>query len=472
MAESWRNESWPTRTVGLAFGGDYNPEQWPEDMWREDVELMREAGVNLVSVGIFSWVLLEPSPGRFDPAWLDRVLRRLHANGIAVDLATPTAAPPAWLYENHPEAWVVDRDGRRLGPGSRGTMCPHSPAYGDAAASITTYLAQRYAEHPAVVMWHVHNEYGAPVSECHCPTSVEAFRQWLSDRYRDVESLNDAWGTSFWGQRYGWFEEIWTPAASASVINPTQRLDYARFSDESLRRCFVRERDIIKRYAANAPVTTNFMATNFRGADYWAWAREVDVVANDHYLTAERRDAHVLLAMDADLTRSLACGTPWLLMEHSTSAVNWQPRNIAKLPGEMTRNTLTHLARGADGLLFFQWRASRKGAEKFHSAMLPHGGTGTAKWAELVELGNAVQRLAPVAGTRVHAHVALRWDWESFWAQDLEWRPSIDLDHRERIEAFYTRLWHDNVTVDFAHPDADLSGYRLVIGSHVRGGGD
>jgi len=451
------------RSGGIGYGGDYNPEQWPEDVWAQDVELMRAAGVNLVTVGIFTWALLEPSPGAFEPEWLDRLLDLLHANGIDVDLGTPTAAPPAWLYRDAPESWVVDRDGRSLGPGSRGAMCPHSAAYTEAAQRVTTYLAQRYGAHPAVVMWHVHNEYGAPVLECHCPTSAQAFRDWLAARYGDIATLNDAWGTAFWGQRYGGFDEVWTPAASASVINPAQRLDFARFSDESLRRCFVTERDVIRRYAGSTPVTTNFMATSCPGINYWAWAREVDVVSNDHYLTGERRDAHVLLAMDADMTRSLAGGKPWVLMEHSTSAVNWQARNIAKRPGEMARNSLTHLARGADGILFFQWRASRSGAEKFHSAMLPHGGTGTRVWGETVELGRALQRLAPVVGSTVKAEVALLWDWESFWAQDLDWRPSVDLDHRERVEAFYTRLWQDKVTADFAHPEADLSGYRLVV---------
>jgi beta-galactosidase len=357
---------------------------------------------------------------------------------------------------------VVDRDGRRLGPGSRGITCPSSPAYAEATARITSALAERYAGHPAVVMWHVHNEYGAPVFECHCDQSQVAFREWLLARYGDLEQLNSAWGTTFWGQIYGDIDEVRTPAATASVANPAHQLDYHRFCDEELRRCFRRERDIIAAYS-DRPVTTNFMATSCPATDLWRWRDEVDIVANDHYLTAERADRHILLAMDADLTRSLAGGRPWLLMEHSTSAVNWQPRNIAKLPGEMTRNSLTHIARGADGALFFQWRASRSGAEKFHSAMLPHGGTEREQWREVVDLGALVGSLGDLRGTTVQADVAILWDWESFWAQDLEWRPSADLDHRERTVAFYTRLWRDNITVDFAHPSADLSRYRLVV---------
>ena len=198
----------PSELTGLAFGADYNPEQWDEATWDADVALMREAGVNLVSVGIFAWAQLEPRPGEFDFGWLDRVIDLLCGGGIAVDLATPTVVPPAWFYREHPEAWVVDRDGRRLGPGSRGICCPSSPAYADAAARITTALAERYASHPAVVMWHVHNEYGAPVFECHCDQSQVAFREWLLARYGDLDQLNSAWGATFWGQIYGDIDEV------------------------------------------------------------------------------------------------------------------------------------------------------------------------------------------------------------------------------------------------------------------------
>ncbi len=204
---------------------------------------------------------------------------------------------------------------------------------------------------------------------------------------------------------------------------------------------------------ANASLTT----------DLFAWGREVDVVSNDHYLTASDPDGHIGLALAADLTRSVGGGRPWILMEHSTSAVNWQPRNVAKRPGEMARNSLAHLARGADAVLYFQWRASRSGAEKFHSAMLPHAGTSSRVWREVTALGETVAGLAPVRGSRVRADVAILWDTESFWAQDLEWRPTVDHAHTERVRAYYERLWRDGVTVDFAHPGDDLSGYKLVV---------
>lgn len=452
---------WPDLR-GIAYGGDYNPEQWPRETWREDIELMHEAGVNLVSVGIFSWALIETAEGVFDFSWLDELLDLLHENGIAVDLGTPTASPPAWFFANHPDARVIDRDGRVMGFGSRGMASHSAPAYREAIVRYADTIAARYAQHPAVVLWHVHNEYGVPVGEDHSAHSATAFRGWLQNKYGTLDALNSAWGTAFWGQHYTDWQHINTPAAAPSVVNPAQRLDFARFTDHQLRECFIAERDAIRAHAAQ-PITTNFMANQSWTTDLWAWGREVDIVSDDHYLWAADEDAHIGLAIAADLSRSVGGGTPWILMEHSTSAVNWQPRNIAKRPGEMARNSFAHLGRGADGILFFQWRAGRSGAEKFHSAMLPHAGRDSRVFREVTALGADLGRLEELQGSTVEAEVAILWDFESFWAQDLEWRPTQDLSHQERIRSFYERLWRDGHTVDFALPGHDLSRYRLVV---------
>lgn len=455
------NEAWPA-VGGIAYGGDYNPEQWSRETWLEDVALMREAGVTMVSIGIFSWALLEVSEGVFDFSWLDDVIELLHENGIAVDLGTPTASPPAWFFAAYPQSRVVTREGVTMGFGSRGMASPSSPEYRAAAAGIAGRLAERYGSHPAVVLWHVHNEYGVPVGEDYSEQSVLAFREWLEAKYGSLDELNRAWGTAFWGQNYGEWEHIGAPAAAPSVVNPAQRLDFARFTDHQLRACFIAERDAIRVHASQ-PITTNFMANASLTADLWAWGREVDIVSDDHYLWAADPEGEIGLAIAADLSRSVGGGKPWILMEHSTSAVNWQDRNVAKRQGEMARNSLSHFARGADGILFFQWRASRSGAEKFHSAMIPHAGTGSRVWREVVELGGALKNLAEVRSSRVVADVAILWDFESFWAQDLEWHPSVDVTHAERVRAFYEQCWRAGITVDFALPGQDLSAYRLVL---------
>ncbi|MFF6880324.1 beta-galactosidase [Streptomyces sp. NPDC012474] len=458
-------ETTPRGLTRLAFGGDYNPEQWPESVWQEDVRLMREAGVTMVSVGIFSWALLEPSPGTYEFGWLDRLLDLLHEHGVRVDLGTPTVVPPVWFYRAHPEALPVTAEGVRYEFGSRAAICHSNADYRTAAAAITTKLAERYGDHPALAMWHVHNEYGVPVSACYCESCAAHFRRWLGTTYGTVDAVNEAWGTAFWGQRYAGFEEINPPRLTPAAVNPGQALDYKRFADATMRENFRMERDILHRLSPGVPVTTNFMTalSQCDSVDYWAWGREVDLVTNDHYLITDGRRTHVNLAMAADLTRSVAGGAPWLLLEHSTSGVNWQPRNPAKAPGQMARNSLAHVARGSEGALFFQWRQSRRGAEKFHSAMVPHGGTDTRVWREVVELGASVEALSEIRGTRTEADVAVLWDWHSWWAQNLDWRPSVDHDARERADAFYEALYDRHLTVDFAHPEADLSKYPLVV---------
>ncbi|MFE9028279.1 beta-galactosidase [Streptomyces iakyrus] len=458
-------ETTPRGLTRLAFGGDYNPEQWPESLWQEDVRLMREAGVTMVSVGIFSWALLEPSPGRHDFGWLDRLLDLLHEHGVRVDLGTPTVVPPVWFYRAHPEALPVTAEGVRYEFGSRAAICHSNADYRAAAAAITTKLAERYGDHPALAMWHVHNEYGVPVSACYCGSCAAHFRRWLATTYGTVDAVNEAWGTAFWGQRYGDLEDINPPRLTPAAVNPGQALDYKRFADATMRENFRMERDILHHLSPGVPVTTNFMTalSQCDSVDYWAWGREVDLVTNDHYLITDGRRTHVNLAMAADLTRSVAGGAPWLLLEHSTSGVNWQLRNPAKAPGQMARNSLAHVARGSDGALFFQWRQSRRGAEKFHSAMVPHGGTDTRIWREVVELGANIEALSEIRGTRTEADVAVLWDWHSWWAQTLDWRPSVDHDARERADAFYEALYDRHLTVDFAHPEADLSRYPLVV---------
>ncbi|MFM9876571.1 MAG: beta-galactosidase [Rhodoglobus sp.] len=448
---------------GILFGCDYNPEQWPSDIWHDDVALMVEAGIDIVAINIFGWASLEPRPGEFDFSALDEVIALLHDNNIRINLGTGTSTPPPWLSTDHPEILPVMSDGTTRWPGGRQAWCPSSPVFRQYALQLTSAVAERYGSHPAVALWHVSNELGCHNALCYCDVSAAAFRRWLEARYGTIARLNDAWGTSFWSQRYGAWNEVLPPRATLSAGNPAHQLDFERFSSDELLG-YYREELAVIRAASAAPVTTNFMVTaHIRTLDYWQWAPEMDLIANDHYLDHRLPHPERELSFSADLTRGLAGGNPWMLMETAASAVSWQPRNIAGVPGQLTRTVASHVARGADGVCFFQWRASRQGAEKFHSALLPHAGTDSKIWRETLALSDLLDRLAPVSGSRVEARVALVFSWDAWWATDASSQPSEDVRYLHEAHRAYEALRANGVTVDLVPPGADLSGYQLVV---------
>jgi beta-galactosidase len=432
-------------------------------VWAEDARLMQEAGVNLVSLGIFSWSRLEPAAARYDFEWLDRIMDTLHEAGVSVDLATATASPPPWLSHKHPEMLPVLADGVRLWHGARQHYCPSSPVYRFAAKHLVEALADRYAKHPALVMWHVGNEYGCHVPACYCDVSAEAFRAWLRERYGSIEDLNRAWGTDFWSQRYSDWDEVIPPRRTPTWPNPSQQLDFMRFSSDELLACYELEHAVLTEKSPGVPVTTNFMRF-FKPLDYWKWAEREDIVSDDVYQDPSDPEAAMRAAMAGDLMRSLGRGRPWVLMEQTSNRVNWRDVNVAKLPGQMRLWSYQAVARGADGVMFFQWRQSRAGAEKFHSAMVPHGpAEASPTWQEVKQLGRELRGLDAVCGSRVRSEVAIALDWESWWALELPSKPSIRLRQVDQLEDYYRPLFGANVVPDFVRPEHDLSGYKLVL---------
>ncbi|MUN05842.1 beta-galactosidase [Agromyces luteolus] len=453
----------PLRLDALAYGGDYNPDQWPEEVWHEDVRLMREAGVNLVSLPVFSWPQLEVAPGVYDWAWLDRVIEVLWAGGIRIDLATATATPPAWLVRSHPEMLPSDSDGRRLEFGSRQAYCPSSPVWRANVARMARAMADRYGEHPAVVLWHVSNEYGDHVARCWCPESAAHFRRWLEDRYGDLDGLNEAWGVNVWGQRYTAWEQIEPPRRATGPVNPTQLLDFERFSSDALLELFRIEVDVLREVTPDLPVTTNFMSL-LRDLDYWRFAEIEDLVTDDAYPDPADPRAHVPAALNYGLMRSLKGGRPWLLLEQAASAVSWRDVNVPKAPGRMRIDSLQAVAHGSDGAMFFQWRQARYGQEKFHSAMLGHRGEQSRTFRETAAFGRELQRLAPVKGTRVRSRVALVVDWDSWWGSSAtESLPSQRLGWLAQARAWHAALHALGHAVDTVRATGPFHGYDLVV---------
>jgi len=453
----------PKLSSTLAYGGDYNPEQWPESVWSEDARLMQEAGVNLVSVGIFSWSRIQPTPTTWDFGWLDRVMDILHARGVRVCLATATASPPPWMAKKYPSSLPVTADGVTLQIGSRQQFSPSSPDYRRHAAALVKRIANRYAKHPALAAWHVGNEFACHMNECHGVHSTHAFRVWLKSKYKTVAALNAAWGCAFWSQLYHDWDEINTPRRAPFISNPAQQLDFKRFTSDAFLELYKTERDILRAATPKIPITTNLMAF-FKPLDYHAWAKEMDFTAWDSYPDpASADDGRHWAAVGHDLTRSLKPGLPFIMMESATSAVNWRPLNRPKPAGLMRLQSLQAVARGADGVMFFQWRASLSGAEKYHSSMISHVDPERSRiHAEVRRVGADLKKLASVTGSLVRARVAIVMDWPAWWALELEARP-IALNYMATLHAVHRAFYTQNHAVDFVHPEADLSGYALVV---------
>lgn len=443
------------------YGGDWNPEQWDDATVDEDIRLMQEAGVNLVSLGIFSWAFLEPREGTYDFDWIIRIMDKCAAAGIAVDLATGTASPPAWMARNHPETLPIDRDGRTLQFGSRQQFSPANPYVRRKAADLARALATAVKGHDALVMWHISNEFGNEVAESFDDISLAEFRSWLAQRYPSIDDLNDAWGTAFWSQRYSSFEEVGPPAPLPTFHNPGHLFDWRQFFSDQLLACYEAEARALREVTPDIPITTNFMGF-FPTTDYWTWAEGVDIVTDDSYPDPASPFSAHQVACTGDLMRSLGGNRPFLLMEQTTNAVQWREFNTSKRPGQFHLWSLQRVGHGADGILQFQWRQSRAGSETFHSAMVPHAGTDTPLWRDVCALGEELAKLGPVLGKVPTNRIGVVLDWKAQWAcEALLTRGPID--HFAQVGQWHRTWWEAGYGVDILPVDANFAPYDVVI---------
>ena len=463
---------WPQPLAGqqerIWYGGDYNPDQWPEEVWDDDVRLMKKAGVNLVSVGIFSWAKIETSEGVYDFDWLDRIIDKLGEAGIAVDLASATASPPMWLTQAHPEVLGKDYRGDVCQPGARQHWRPTSPVFREYALKLCRAMAEHYKGNPYVVAWHVSNEYGCHNRFDYSEDAEHAFQQWCEERYGTIDAVNDAWGTAFWAQRMNDFSEIVPPRfiGDGNFMNPGKLLDFKRFSSDALKAFYIAERDTLAEITPDLPLTTNFMVSASGSVlDYDDWGDEVDFVSNDHYFIPG--EAHLdELAFSASLVDGIARKDPWFLMEHSTSAVNWREINYRKEPGQLVRDSLAHVAMGADAVCYFQWRQSKAGAEKFHSAMVPHAGEDSAVFRDVCELGADLNKLSDegILGSRLaKSRVAVVFDYESEWATEHTATPTQHVHHVDEPLAWFRALADQGVTADVVPVRGAWDDYEMVV---------
>lgn len=448
-------------------GGDYNPDQWLDrpDILDKDIQLMREAHVNCVSVGIFSWAMLEPEEGRYDFAWLDEVIDRLWRGGIHVILATPSGARPAWMAQRYPEVLRVNDHHQRMHFGERHNHCLTSPVYRQKVRAMDTALARRYSRHPAVILWHLGNEFSG---ECHCPLCQQAFRDWLREKYGTLDALNRCWWTSFWSQRYTDWAQVEAPGPLGEKSSCSMWVDWRRFLTHQCKTFLQAERDAVQAVNPELLCTTNLME-RFWEYDYFSLAEAMDVVSWDSYPEWGSGDdvaRAAEFAMNHDIMRSLKA-QPFLLMESTPSLVNWKPHNKLKRPGMHLLSSMQAVAHGSQSVMYFQWRKGRGGAEMFHGAVVDHyGEADTRVFRDVAEVGAALEKLAPLYESQPRADACVIFDWENRWAIDYAQAGQTGaMRYFDTVNAHYRALWEQGLTVDLRdmRPCTDLTGYKLVV---------
>lgn len=449
----------------IVYGGDYNPEQWPEEIWAEDMRLLKEANIDIVTLNVFSWAALQPSEETYDFSKLDKIMEMVRDNGLQVCLATSTGAHPAWMAKKYPDILRTEFNGLKRKFGGRHNSCPNSPTYEKYSVRLAQKIAERYRDYNNIVAWHISNEFGG---ECYCENCEKAFRVWLKKKYQTIENVNRAWNTAFWGHTFYDWDEIVLPNLLSEHFEQDRSqfqgitVDYKRFNSESILECYKREYDALKAITPDIPITTNLMGF-YKPLDYKMWAKYMDVVSWDNYPSNE--DSPAQIAMSHDLMRGINGGEPFLLMEQTPSVTNWLPYNALKRPGVMRLWSYQAVAHGSDSVMFFQMRRTVGACEKLHGAVIDHVGTNeTRVFREVKALGAELKELGEqTLGAVTDAKAAIYFDWDNWWAIECSAGPNCDLKYKDEIYNYYQALYKLNIPVDIVGPEDDLGKYQLLI---------
>ena len=449
----------------IVYGGDYNPEQWPEEIWADDMRLLKEANIDIVTLNVFSWAALQPSEETYDFSKLDKIMEMVRDNGLQVCLATSTGAHPAWMAKKYPDILRTEFNGLKRKFGGRHNSCPNSPTYEKYSVRLAQKIAERYRDYNNIVAWHISNEFGG---ECYCENCEKAFRVWLKKKYQTIENVNRAWNTAFWGHTFYDWDEIVLPNLLSEHFEQDRSqfqgitVDYKRFNSESILECYKREYDALKAITPDIPITTNLMGF-YKPLDYKMWAKYMDVVSWDNYPSNE--DSPAQIAMSHDLMRGINGGEPFLLMEQTPSVTNWLPYNALKRPGVMRLWSYQAVAHGSDSVMFFQMRRTVGACEKLHGAVIDHVGTNeTRVFREVKALGAELKELGEqTLGAVTDAKAAIYFDWDNWWAIECSAGPNCDLKYKDEIYNYYQALYKLNIPVDIVGPEDDLGKYQLLI---------
>ena len=457
----------------LLHGGDYNPDQWLDypDILKDDLRLMKLANVNTMTVGIFAWSALEPTEGNYNFEWLDKIIDDVYNQGGRVILATPSGARPAWMSEKYPEVLRTNDRREKMLHGGRHNHCFSSPIYREKTQKMNYKLAERYGNHPALIMWHVSNEYSG---DCHCELCQENFRDWLKNKYKTIENVNKAWWGPFWSHTYTDWSQIESPSSIGENAVHGLNLDWKRFVTDQTIDFYENEAKPLRELTPNVPITTNFMADTddlipFQSLNYEKFSKHVDILSWDCYPAwhndwENTKDLATKVGFINDLYRSLK-QQPFLIMECTPSGVNWHNVNKAKRPGMHTLASMQLLAHGSDSVLYFQWRKSRGSSEKFHGAVVDHDNSEENRvFKEVSQVGEILDKIKEIKGSMKQSKVAIIYDWENDWAlKDAQGFGKESRRYPQTLQSHYKYFWNKNISVDVVTPQQDLSKYSLVV---------
>lgn len=456
-------ENYKINFDGFIHGGDYNPDQWLDapEILEKDIELMKRAHINCVSVGIFSWARLEPSEGVYDFDWLEKIINHLYENGIYTILATPSGSKPYWMSERYEEIRRCDDKGVRQRSGARHNHCMTSPVYRKFVRKIDLALAKRFAHNPAVIMWHIGNEFGG---ECFCPLCADAFRKWLKVKYKTLDNINRSWCTSFWSHIFTDFSQIYPPMSNGEHGIDGLNLDWFRFMSEQTADFIKMEVDTVKSVNPSIPTTTNLMG--FCGYNYFKLKDIIDVVSWDSYPMWDTGDNVQLateFACQHDLMRSIKGNQPFLLMESTPSSTNWWPVSRLKPPNMHKAASLQAVAHGSDSVQYFQIRKARGNVEKFHGAVIDHYGGENRVFNDVKNLGQDLIDIKKVKGSVFDAEAAVIFDFENRKAlTDSHGPRNIGLDYEGDVYRHYAAFWNMGINTDVADMSCDFDKYKII----------
>jgi beta-galactosidase len=447
----------------IYFGGDYTPEHFGKEVMEEDMRLMKKAGVNIATINVFTWGQLQPNEDTWTFEWLDEVMDTLAKNGVYADLGTATASTPAWMAKKYPEILPVDENGIRFNHGSRQTFNPNSPKYRELSKKLVRKIAQRYKDHPALCMWHVNNELSQLLGYDYSEITIKKFRNWCKEKYDTCENLNKKWGLYFWANNIYEWDELMPPMKTAHQVSTSLLLEWKRFTNECYMEVAQYEIDILREVTPDVPITTNFLY-EYKNLDYHTWAEMIDFISVSSFSFPDPKTTNHPgePALSHDIMRGLK-DQPFVLLEQAPSQVNWRMVNVNKKPGVMRLWSHQGMAHGSDSFLFFQWRASVHGSEKFHSAMVPHIGENSRVFREMTEFGRELPNLNKVVGSDVKADVAIILDYNNWWTVEFTPGPTALLNYLQNLQAYHHPLFEQNITTDVIPYDRDMSKYKVVI---------